>query len=344
MSKTVLAAIAFIVLLQGCGGTSPAVAPGDNSTAASAAAATPALDVPQAMLNPALSCSADYATAGREVVLLIPGTALNVQADYAWNWVPALQASGIPYCTLEIPGDSMGDIQISAQYIVNAIRTIAGASGRKVQIVGHSQGGMSPRWALKYWPDTRDLVDDLVGLAPSNHGTVDANVICAAPCAASFWQQAQNSKFLTALNFDTETWPEVSYTAVYTRVLDEVVVPNLTADASSSSLQGGGANVANIAVQDVCPLHVTDHLLIGTADPVSYAIAMDALTHDGPADPARVLADNPDLCTQLYMPGVDPLTFATNFANLAAVVGENVALAPRVTQEPALACYVSGSC
>ena len=343
MLKTVLVTAVFIVLLQGCGGASTNATLGSSSVIASAAAAAPTLDVPQETLDAALSCSADYATAGREVVLLIPGTALNVQADYAWNWVPALQAKAIPYCTLELPGDSMGDIQISAEYIVNAIRSIAHASGRKVQIVGHSQGGMSPRWALKYWPDTRDLVDDLIGLAPSNHGTVDANVICAAPCAASFWQQAQHSKFLTALNSDTETWPEVSYTAVYTKLVDEVVVPNLTATASSSSLQGGGTNVANIAVQDVCPLHVTDHLLIGTADPVSYAIAMDALTHDGPADPARVLADNPGLCTQAFMPGVDPLTFATNFANLTAVIGENVALAPRVAQEPALASYVGGN-
>ena len=30
---------------------------------------------------------------------------------------------------------------------------------------------MIPRWALRFWPDTRVMVDHVVGLSPSNHGT-----------------------------------------------------------------------------------------------------------------------------------------------------------------------------
>ena len=33
---------------------------------------------------------------------------------------------------------------------------------------------MVPRWALKYWPDTRSLVDAYMAIDPSNHGTADA--------------------------------------------------------------------------------------------------------------------------------------------------------------------------
>ena len=35
----------------------------------------------------------------------------------------------------------------------------------------------------------RKRVNDLVGLAPSNHGTVDAEAACTASCPAAFWQQ-----------------------------------------------------------------------------------------------------------------------------------------------------------
>ncbi len=34
-------------------------------------------------------------------------------------------------------------------------------------MVTHSQGGMIGRWATRFWPDTRQMVDDIVGLAPS---------------------------------------------------------------------------------------------------------------------------------------------------------------------------------
>ena len=40
-------------------------------------------------------------------------------------------------------------------------------------MVGHSQGGMMPRYYLKFLGGTA-FVDDLVGMAPSNHGTTIA--------------------------------------------------------------------------------------------------------------------------------------------------------------------------
>lgn len=40
----------------------------------------------------------------------------------------------------------------------------------KVDVVGHSQGGMMPRWYIKFLGGDQ-TVRALVGLAPSNHGT-----------------------------------------------------------------------------------------------------------------------------------------------------------------------------
>ena len=65
----------------------------------------------------------------------------------------------------------------------------------------------------------------------------------------------------------------------------------------------------------ICPLDVDEHLTVGTIDPVTYALAMDALNHRGPASPGRI---SPTVCTQAMMPGVDPLSANTYEQQLAS--------------------------
>lgn len=298
----------------------------------------PPLSVPLPLLKQALVCTASVAHANREPILLVPGTTLN-PTEFTWNWDRALTAQSWPYCTIDLPGNAMGDIQIAGEYVVYAIRTMHRLSGRKIDIVGHSQGGMVPRWALRFWPDTRSMVDDLVGLSPSNHGTLDANAICAIGCAPSIWQQRSNANFIAALNSYQETFPGISYTNIYTDT-DEVVVPNFGPNASSA-LHGGGGEITNVAIQQVCPTDVTEHIGIGTYDATAYAIAIDALTHAGPADPARV---SRQVCLDPLMPGVNPLTFATDFAQMSVLIATTLATYPHVSAEPPLACYVTASC
>ncbi|MGA8218867.1 MAG: hypothetical protein WB771_09890 [Solirubrobacterales bacterium] len=169
---------------------------------------------------------------------------------------------------------------------------------------------------------------------------LDADVVCIPGCAPSFWQQADRSAFIKALNSYAETFPGISYTVAYTR-LDEVVVPNLNAQGSSA-LHGGGGEISNVAVQEVCPLDLSEHLAIGTYDPVAYALAIDAISHPGPADPSRLAGTG--VCRRLFMPGVNPLTFATDELSSVAAVGATVATYPRVPAEPPLRCYVTADC
>jgi pimeloyl-ACP methyl ester carboxylesterase len=298
----------------------------------------PPLSVPAPLLKRALVCTASVAHAHRRPILLVPGTTLN-PSEFAWNWDRALTAQGWPYCTIDLPGNGMGDIQIAGEYVVYAIRHMHRLSGRKIDIVGHSQGGMVPRWALRFWPDTRPMVGDLVGMSPSNHGTLDADVVCLPGCAPSIWQQRNNANFIAALNSYQETFPGISYTSIYTNT-DEVVVPNF-GPAASSALHGGGGQITNVATQTVCPLDLTEHIGIGTYDATAFAIAMDALTHPGPADPARV---SRAVCLDPLMPGVNPLTFITDFAQLNAVVATTLVTYPHVPAEPPLECYVTASC
>jgi hypothetical protein len=209
---------------------------------------------------------------------------------------------------------------------------------------------MSMRWPLRFWPDTRKLVDDVIGFSGSNHGTTALGGGCAAGCPPADWQQGYQSNFIRALNSYAETFPGVSYTEIYSHT-DEVVDPaNNNQDASAALHTGGGA-ITNIATQDLCPHDIYEHLTIGTVDPVAYALAVDALTHSGPADPARIANS---VCSQLVMPGVNPaslnneLQVLQGLPTLASVtIGPAAAFtagAPVVNSEPSLACYVFATC
>ncbi|MFZ0040949.1 MAG: hypothetical protein WAK93_06570 [Solirubrobacteraceae bacterium] len=299
----------------------------------------PPLSVPASALSSSLTCTSGVAHASRDPILLVPGTNLEPQSNYSWNYERAFSSLGWPYCTVSLPDNTMGDIQVAGEYIVHALRTMAAKADRKVDVLGFSQGGMVPRWALRFWPDTRSLVNDLVGLDPSNHGTLDTDVICHAVCPPAYWQQASQSHFTAALNSYAETFSGINYTVIYSRT-DEIVVPNLDA-SGSSSLHTGSGQIANIAVQQICPADVSDHLAMGSYDPVGYALAVDAFTHTGPADPARISSS---VCSQPFQPGVNAATFPTTYASYLGAVGEAELQSPEVTAEPALQCYVFASC
>jgi hypothetical protein len=70
---------------------------------------------------------------------------------------------------------------------------------------------------------------------------------------------------------------------------------------------------------------------------VAWALTLDALTHDGPADPGRI---DPSVCLAPFMPGVNPVTFPTDFAHAAAILADSAALYPHTPAEPPLARYV----
>lgn len=319
------------------------VAPGGASAASSDYAPLerpgPALSVPAATLDAALACSGQIADASRNPVLLVPGTDLDPSPNYSWNYERALTAMRWPYCTITLPQHTTADIQIAGEYIVYALRTMAGRARRKVDVLGFSQGGMVPRWALRFWPDTRGLVQDFVALDPSNHGTADAALACQFSCVPADRQQENTSHFIQALNSSAETFAPINYTVIYSRA-DEIVVPN--ADSTgSSSLHTGSGRIVNIAVQEICPNDASDHLAMGSYDAVGYALAIDALSRSSTADAGHVPLT---VCSQPFQPGVNPATFASDYFGYLSAIGNAQSTSPTVTSEPPLACYVFASC
>lgn len=300
----------------------------------------PALRVGRQALDASRACSAGLAAATTDPVLLIPGTTVDPHESFSWNWQKALTAEGVPWCTVTLPNHTDGDIQVAAEYVVDAVRQMHATSGRRVVLLGWSQGASTlPRWALRWWPDVRPQVSGLIGLAPLNNiGSVVGNVPCLiGSCVPAAWQQGVGSQFLRALNSSQQTFPEIAYTAIYSRT-DEVVTPDV--DGALSVLPPG-PNVTNVALQDVCAADLSEHLTI-IASPTAYAIAMDAIRHPGqPADLSRVTVPQP--CLPGTMPHVDPVDFLTFEATIGLNVGPRL-VTGAVDREPPLACYVTASC
>lgn len=292
----------------------------------------PALSVPAAKLDSRLGCSAQALDNGPAPVLLLQGTGATAKDNWSWTYEPALTKRGIPWCHMDLPDHATSDIQVAGEHVVHAIRTMHAAAGKRIAIIGHSQGGMVGRWALRFWPDTRAMVDDVIGFAPSNHGTTAARDCAGGGCSAASTQQSDQSHFMAALNSAAETWRGISYTNIVTR-LDETVQP-----FTSGFLTTGEGRITNVVTQDVCPSSTSEHLLVGLIDATAHALALDALGHDGPADPARV---PPTTCALPFHEGINPTTAAQDGA--AALESFNGYQAATVAKEPDLACYTSAA-
>jgi pimeloyl-ACP methyl ester carboxylesterase len=303
----------------------------------------PALSIDLAQLRASVSCSDDVATNPRPPVLLVPATTVTSRENFSWSWQIALRRQGFATCTTDMPGragQNMDDMQTRAEYIVYAIRRVHRLSGgKRISIVGHSQGGMIWRWALRFWPDTRRMVGDAIGMAPTNHGSDVINTMCAVPCAPAIRQQGNRSDWTRALNSYKETFSGIDYTVIYS-TQDEFVRPD-NDDNGTSSLHGREGRISNIAIQDLCPLDVDEHLLIGTMDVVAWALGLDALTHPGPADEHRL---SNSVCSRERIPGFDPVAGWGPFGGAVLSVVWQLAAGPKSNSEPPLRCYVTATC
>jgi triacylglycerol esterase/lipase EstA (alpha/beta hydrolase family) len=163
-------------------------------------------------------------------------------------------------------------------------RVLAGTHASKVDLVGHSQGGMMPRYYINFDGGDRK-VNTLVGLAPSNHGTTldglftlanyfpGASALVLSDCPACREQEA-GSPFITHLNASGETRPDVTYTVIESDN-DEVVTPY------SSAFLAAATNVTNILLQRQCALDQGEHLSM----PYDHIADTDVLNALDPAHP-----------------------------------------------------------
>ncbi len=214
-------------------------------------------------------------------VVLVHGTFANGSV----NWVtdaPALADKG--YCVFALTYGAMPNIPVlraiapvadSAAQLSTFVDGVLAATGAsQADLVGHSQGGMMPRYYLKFLGGAAK-VHTLVGLAPSNHGTTldglatlaesfpGAIDIVNSACPACV-DQVVGSDALTKLNSGGDTVPGVDYTVISTKY-DEVVTPYDTQFLS-------GSNVHNVTVQDLCSVDIDEHVAIAFDPVVAHEI------------------------------------------------------------------------
>ncbi len=312
-----------------------AAAPARTARAAGASTAAPAgtapgppLLTPARVLNQALACTGDVAHADKTPVLLVHGTGSTPEENWhALYWLPPL---GYPVCTVRLPDRATIDQQVSVEYVVNAIRRVAAIRHGRIDVIGHSQGGTLPIYALKFWPDLAAKVDDYVGLAPVASAPATGDVLCATGCSAPFQQLRSNAQWLKY--FLLHPLPGgPSYTTIAS-LNDEIVFPQ----PQASHLDGA----SNVVIQDVCPNHDPDHFEMAD-DGAVWAVALDALTHPGPADPSRVPRTD---CAWVYPPSADWATEPTFLARGSSNAAMASSQAPKLSNEPPLRCYMLPTC
>ncbi|MFF4488562.1 esterase/lipase family protein [Streptomyces sp. NPDC001544] len=226
-------------------------------------------------------------------VVLVHGT-LGNSVDNWLSLAPYLKDRG--YCVYSLDYGQLsgvpvfyglGPIDKSAQQLSDFVDKVLAATGAaKADLVGHSQGGLMPRYYLRFLGGAAK-VNALVGIAPDNHGTTLSgltNLLPYFPGAADLLKattpgladQIAGSDFLTKLNAGGDTVPGVRYTVLATKY-DEVATPWRTQYLS-------GSDVTNVLLQDLCPLDLSEHVAIGLFDRIAFHEVANAL------DPAHATA------------------------------------------------------
>jgi hypothetical protein len=295
-----------------------------------ASASGPKLTVAKADLAAAFHCPIDPTNATQTPVMFVTGTGATGDQGYLIGQA-AFEHYGHPVCYMNFPDFTTADIQVSVEYLVYGLRREAAMAGRKVAVIGISQGGLLPRFALTYWPDLRSKVSDVVAAAGTQHGTnLSRDCSASSPCTPASWQQMSHSNLLDAINSQPDETPgDVSYTTVRS-LTDETVQPQ-GGKHPTSALDGA----SNILIQDVCPGRQTTH--IGTAvDSVTFAAFTDAVAHDGKArkGAAKVSRFPADTCDHPYADGLDEAQTTTFLSASGGLVSGQSSQAPQVPAEP----------
>jgi triacylglycerol lipase len=227
-------------------------------------------------------------------VVLVHGLGANMQENWSYH-SPRIKAAG--YCVFALtygvdPRTALFPVKIggtipmenSAPELAAFVDRVLAATGAdQVDLVGHSEGTVMPRYYLErlggapkvkrfvaltpLWRGTevggaamlRDLAEPLGLAAPI--------VNLVASICGSCPQFLRGSPYLNDLNADGEAIPGIEHTNVITRY-DELVTP-----PTSGVMRDGGTN---IILQDVCPTNVSEHLAIAF-DPVVTQLILNAL-------------------------------------------------------------------
>lgn len=217
---------------------------------------------------PVVLVHATLADEGSNWVTLAPLLANEGYCVYGFNY--GATAASLEVWPLIGPRiDGLGHIEKSAEELSSFVNNVLSKTkAAKVDLVGHSQGGMMPNYYIKFLGGA-GKVNELIGLAPSNHGTTldgltsfveqfpfaaeIVNGLIEFLGAPSLAEQEESSAFIHKLFGSGEPLAAgVRYVVIETDH-DEVVTPYTHAFLS-------GSNVTNILIQSQCPADPVAHI------------------------------------------------------------------------------------
>lgn len=217
------------------------------------------------------------------------------------------RTSGFPYM-----GGTQRMEDSSAQLAAFVDKVLAATGAAKVDLLGHSEGTVMPRWYLSFRGGAAK-VDKYVQLTPLWDGTnlvgignllkvaqtlkFDPAVYSgfAAFGCGSCPEFAHGSDYLNKVNAAGPAVPGVTYTEIATRY-DELVSPYTSGFTTAP-------NVTNIVLQDVCATDYSEHLGVAYS-PVVAQLVLNAL------DPARARPAPCTYVTPLGTPNPPPVGLA----------------------------------
>lgn len=214
---------------------------------------------------PARADAATAAAPAKNPVIVVAGLT-GIAAAYE-PFAARLRADGFQVYVYQLPGLGFGDIADSAAALNAYVNRLGFA---KVDLVGHSEGGLVSRYYLKNLGGAAK-VGRYVSLGTPQYGTAIAGIVQALALGdcigiTACQQMAVGSGFLTALNAGDDTPGAVRYTTVRT-LQDELVRPT-----GNAALDGA----TNVLIQAYCPIRVVGHLGL-VLDGTAYTIVRNAL-------------------------------------------------------------------
>jgi hypothetical protein len=191
--------------------------------------------------------------------------------------------------------DALNYIEHSAEELSSFVNHVLSETGAaKVDLVGHSQGGMMPNYYLKFLGGA-SKVNELIGLAPSNHGTNEDGLVTLlnsfpfAPGLAnliefigapSLIEQEDTSPFIEKLFGSGEPLQAgVKYVVIETDH-DEVVTPYTNAFLH-------GSNVTDILLQEQCPTDPVEHIGMASDSPALQNVLNELSADPNPSFKAK---------------------------------------------------------
>jgi triacylglycerol esterase/lipase EstA (alpha/beta hydrolase family) len=224
-------------------------------------------------------------------VVLVPGTWATAASVYG-TLSPLLAGKGycvysLNYGAMTVIGTTMQSIapmENSAAELAGFVDQVLAATGaQKVDIIGHSQGGLMPRYYINNLGGS-SKVGSMVSLAGTNQGTNAIVLMQLAgllqvphsflQMATDSWcpacgQQLVGSPFLTALNAGGGTVSNVKYVNIVSQY-DWLVSPHTNAFLPAAS------NVKNHKLQSYCVFDYSEHFSL-SFDTLAHRLVLNAL-------------------------------------------------------------------